>query len=375
MKLSPIEVLTVYYAPEQGRRRRVGRLASKGRRILFEYDPAFLASGLELSPFKLRLKRGVLRGEPDKFDGLMGVFEDSLPDGWGRRLLDRRIAQEGLMPEDLGPLDRLAWVGARSMGALVYEPELGGQTPTVIQLRKVAEETQRVLHDVEGPDLDRLLMLGGSPQGARPKALVQIGADPKVVYGADEILTRMLGRTKKHRGYFGIRRFDRAGPRRIHLHTFCGLMHAPPATTSVTYRDLLLATRELTRDESMVTEMFRRACFNVFAHNRDDHTKNFSFLMDEDGTWRVSPAYDLTFSRGPGGEHTLLVGTEGKNPTAEHLRALARDLDIKRTAAVIDAVRAGIDRFRELADEAELPAKVRERVAKAIGLAPRRRAH
>jgi serine/threonine-protein kinase HipA len=413
MKISPITLLSVFYEPEEGRRSRVGRLAIKDRRILFEYDAEFLGSKLELSPFKLPLRPGVLAGDPGKFGGLPGVFDDSLPDGWGRLLLDRRIAQDGLHPGQLTLLDRLAWVGSRAMGALVYEPELGTAAPTIVNLREIEKETELVLRDVEGPDLDRLIMIGGSPQGARPKALVQLGSDGKtILYGAAEIRpgftpylvkfrakgddahagllehvytkmaaaagidvpeTRMLGRTPKHRGYFAERRFDRVDRRRIHLHTFCGLMSAPHEYPSVTYRELLLVTRQLTRDESAVAEMFRRACFNVFAHNRDDHMKNFAFLMDEDGTWRPSPAYDLTFSDGPGGEHTLLVGTEGRNPTAEHLLDLAKQVGIKSSKQIVDDVRSAVSRFRSIADEAGLAKTARDRVARTLGLGARAR--
>jgi serine/threonine-protein kinase HipA len=407
VKLKPVELLHVFYEPEHGKRTRVGRLAARRREILFEYDAQFLTMGLEISPFKLPLRSGLVVGDPAIFQGLMGVFDDSLPDGWGRRLLDRRIAKEGLRPEVLGPLDRLAWVGTRGMGALVYEPELGLEAPTIVNLAEIAKDTEAVLEDIEGPDLDRLIAIGGSPQGARPKALVQIGPDKKtILYGAAEIRpgfasylvkfrgkgddvyagllehvytkmaalcgltvteTRMLGRTKRHPGYFAVQRFDRAGTRKLHIHTFCGLMHAPHDYPSLTYRELLLATRALTRDESAVEEMFRRACFNVFAHNRDDHTKNFAFVMDEEGAWTVSPAYDLTFSHGPGGEHTLLVGTEGKNPTRRHLEALAKDVGIKRANRILDEVRAGIDHFRAIADEADLPKKIQDVVAKALG--------
>lgn len=408
MKLEPTSVLAVTYAPSPERQVRVGRLAVRARQVLFEYDAAFIRSGIELSPLRLPLGPGVRVGDPAVFDGLMGLFDDSLPDGWGRLLLDRHLARSGFEPERLSPLDRLAWVGSRGMGALTYAPELGGPVPTVVELGRLSADTARVLRDVEGPDLERLLLLGGSPQGARPKALVQLAPDGRrVLYGADALEpgytpylvkfrargddpeagllehvyarlgraagldvpeTRMLGRTARRRGYFASRRFDRDGASRRHVHTACGLLHAPHTAPSLTYRELLGVTRRLTRDEAMVTEMFRRACFNVFAHNRDDHTKNFAFLMSEAGAWRVSPAYDLTPSRGPGGEHTLLVDDEGRAPTERHLRALARSADLRGASAVIDEVRAGVARFRALADEEGLSPKVRERVAALLGL-------
>ncbi len=411
--MKSVERMSVWYEPEEGRRVVIGRLARKGREILFEYDPAFVTRGIELSPFKLPLRTGVFVGDPSLWDGLMGLFEDSLPDGWGRLLMDRHAAAAGLSPSALGPLDRLALVGARAMGALVYEPEIDLEPPTVVSLPEIAADVKQVLADVEGPDLDRLLALGGSPQGARPKVLVQIADDGTLVHGdrrprsgytpyivkfrareddthagtlehaymrmaaaagIDAPETRMIGRTKRHPGYLAIRRFDRDGRTKIHMHTLAGLLHVPHLYGAITYRELLLATRRLTRDETAVAEMFRRACFNVFAHNRDDHARNFAFLMDERGEWRPSPAYDLTFSPGPGDEHSLLVGRAGKNPTRADLLELARSVDLRRPAPMIDQVRSAVDRFLTYADQAGVPVKVRNRVAAAIGARPTARA-
>lgn len=404
-RLTRVERLTIFYEPDEGKLVKVGRLARKAREILFEYDPAFIDRGLDLSPFKLPLRPGVVVGDPALWDGLMGVFEDSLPDGWGRLLIDRRAARAGLVSAALGPLDRLSLIGARAMGALVYQPEVELEPPTVVSLPEIAADVEAVLAGARGPDLDRLIALGGSPQGARPKALVQVGDGGTVVYGdrrhrpgctpyivkfrakdddahagtlehaymrmaaaagVDVPSTIMLGRTRKHAGYLAIRRFDRDGTTKVHMHTLSGLLHAPHTYPSTTYRDLLLATRRLTRDEAAVTEMFRRACFNVLAHNRDDHTRNFAFLMSERGEWRASPAYDLTYSDGPGGEHAMLVGREGANPTVDDLLELAKSADVRRPRPIIDQVRQAVARFARHADEAGVPAKVRRRIARAL---------
>jgi serine/threonine-protein kinase HipA len=187
MKLEAVDRLAVFYEPEQDRRVKMGRLALKGRQILFEYDASFLGLKLELSPVRLRLTPDVVIGDPALFGGLMGVFEDSLPDGWGRLLVDRRAVQLGLSGAALTPLDRLAIVGARSMGALVYEPEVAIEDPAIVSLAELAEQAIAVQRDVGTADLDRLIAVGGSPKGARPKVLIQLGPNEEVQLGAKDI--------------------------------------------------------------------------------------------------------------------------------------------------------------------------------------------
>lgn len=405
MTFRPVTLLAVSYEPEEGRRIPVGRLARKDREILFEYDSAFVDRGVELSPLRLPLQRGVITGDPSLFDGLMGVFEDSLPDGWGRLLMDRRAQRSGLAASAFGPLDRLALVGARSMGALVYEPHVELEPPTTVSLSEIEADAVAVLDDARPRDLERLIALGGSPQGVRPKVLVQLSDDGTLIVGdrlhrvgcthylvkfrasgdethagslehayatmakaagIDMPETTTLGRTAKHPGYFAIRRFDRDGSRKVHMHTLSGLLHTSHRYPTLTYRDLLLTTRQLTRDETSVKEMFRRACFNVFAHNRDDHSRNFAFVMNESGEWSASPAYDLSYTEGPGGEHTMLVGREGANPTARDLAELAKSADLKRPREIVDRVRDVVAHFRDFADEARVPAKLRNRISRAL---------
>lgn len=402
MKLQPVEQIAVYFAPGPERRLKVGRLARRDRQILFEYDASFLGSGLELSPVHLKLKPGVMIGDSALFEGLMGLFDDSLPDGWGRLLIDRRAAELGISARTLTPLDRLALVGARSMGALVYEPEVDVEDPSVIELAELARETEKVLENASGPDLDRLIAIGGSPKGARPKVLVQIATNGELRVGAKTIdpgasawmvkfrcpgddvqsaalehayflmakaagitvpRTQVLGRTKKHAGYFAIERFDRSGSERVHMHTVGGLLNLPYGYSALDYEDLLRVTRQLTRSDAEVAEMFRRACFNVFAHNRDDHSRNFAFLMDERGEWRLSPAYDLTYTDGPGGEHTTLVEGEGRNPGESHLLRIGESQSLKSRAGIVDEVRSAVGRFGDFADEAGVPSRLKKKVA------------
>lgn len=406
MRLKHVDQVAVYYEPEQDQRVKVGRLALKTRRVLFQYEASFLGTQLELSPVRLRLTPDVVIGQPAVLDGLMGVFDDSLPDGWGRLLIDRRAAELGLSGSALSPLDRLTLVGARAMGALTYEPEVAIDDPRIIKLADLARETITVLDGASGADLERLIAVGGSPKGARPKILIQISPKGALHFGAKTIKpgftawlvkfrareddphtgslehsyclmakaagidvphTQVLGKTKREPGYFAIQRFDRVGTARRHVHTLGGLLQLPHGYAALDYRDLLKLTRTLTRDEVAVAEMFRRACFNVFAHNRDDHTRNFAFIMDGRGQWQPSPAYDLTFSHGPGGEHTMLIVGEGRNPDIEHLLRLAKEVDLRHASAIIDEVRTAVARFTEFAQQAEVPARLARRVAEVLG--------
>lgn len=363
----------------------VGRLALQDGRILFEYAPAFIERGLQISPFHLPVKAGVVPGDPAIFDGLMGVFNDSLPDGWGRLLLDRKLAQLGILTGSLTPLDRLARVGERGAGALRYRPEHErNQGIDAIDLDALAEEVQRVLEGESGEVLDTLVDLGGSSGGARPKILAACSADrTRLVAGSDALrsgyrhwlikfrsstdpsdvgaiehayseMARAAGidMTPTHlfparsgAGYFGTERFDRRGNARVHVHSACGLLKADFRIPSMGYVSLLKATRALTKNQLEVDRMFRRMVFNVLARNRDDHTKNHAFILEEDGTWHTSPAFDLTFSSGPGGEHALDVAGEGRAPGVEHIAEVARSSGVHR-----DVVRTCVEQVKSAVD-------------------------
>ena len=188
MTYSPVDLLTVYF--EAGERRKVGRLALHQRKILFEYDPLFLASGIEISPFKLPLQAGIVTPSEVLFDGLFGVFNDSLPDGWGRLLLDRTVEKHGLRRGQLNALDRLAFVGRSGMGALSYEPDRsqspGGEEP--LALDRLAEESAIMLAGETEEVFEELLRLSGSSAGARPKIVAHVSADKKtIIHGESEV--------------------------------------------------------------------------------------------------------------------------------------------------------------------------------------------
>ncbi len=406
MSFTPVSVLNVSITLA-GKPVPVGRLALSNRQIFFEYDRGFLERGLALSPFKLPLKPGVQSNSDGLFDGLFGLFNDSLPDGWGRLLLDRQLRQRRIAPETLTALDRLAYVGRTGMGALQYEPDHSETTDlsAALDLDRLAQESHAVLDGDASDVLQELLALNGSSAGARPKVMVAVGKNQKrIVTGMVEtgdnmepwiikftnsqdardagpvefaysIMARIAGveipdtylfLAKKGAGYFGVKRFDRRGSERVHMHTVCGLLHADHRIPSLDYETILKATMHLTKSMPEVEAMFRLAVFNVLTHNRDDHAKNFAFLMEPDGTWKAAPAYDLTFSSGPGGEHSTTVMGEGKNPGPEHLLKLGQKMGISRAAEIIQQVQQIVSKWSVYAILAGVTDESRESIGKVI---------
>ena len=318
------------------------------------------------------------------FSGLFGVFADSMPDGWGRLLLDRHLATQGINRSEITPLDRLGYIGSHGIGALTYKPiikNLEGAKQS-INLDSLAQQSMRILNDDTQQDLRQLLTLGGSSAGARPKILVQIDQDDNIISGTQalqkgykhylikfpspldpkdigkqeyqySLMAKEAGlqmpETKLLQGkYFAIERFDRIQDKRVHIHSVAGLVHSDFRLPSLDYDDLLGLTLHITKDVNEQIKMFRLAAFNLFTHNRDDHAKNFSFLLDKRNQWKLSPAYDLTYSQGPGGEHSTTYLGEGKNPTEKHLLKLANKHNIKNADNVISEVKGAVDRFKLL---------------------------
>ena len=386
----------------------VGRLAIRNGIIYFQYDEEFLQNNLEISPIKLPLQRDVLELPRDPFEGLAGVFNDSLPDGWGRLLFDRLLRSEGSSPSDISPLDRLGYVGLHGMGALVYEPDQSPDSSNeMIDLDVLATQTEDVLQGDSEEVIAELLALNGSSAGARPKALIGVDAERKnISYGANLLSDNFepwmvkfpnsldgkdagsieyiyalmavdagikmpevhLFPSKKGNGYFAVKRFDREGNKRHHMHTVSGLVHSNFRFPSLDYEDLLSLTGVLTKDIREVEKMFRLAVFNVMAHNRDDHAKNFSFLMNEFGEWKLSPAYDLTFSSGPGGEQSTMVMGEGRNITVKHLTKLGKEAKLSKEFIenVIEQTTSALRKWSNLSEDFGVSKSNRELISRLI---------
>jgi serine/threonine-protein kinase HipA len=382
-----------------GRTRDVGTLAwsRDERRAYFEYHRDFIADPLPLSPIELEVSAGAKAAPYVPFEGLHGLFNDSLPDGWGRLLLDRRLQKENYDHLGLNPLDRLAFVGRTGMAALRYIPEKPFDLPKdeEIDLDRLASQAEQVQSGIDSADVDRLLQLQGGSGGARPK--VMIGLNPKTdrvvaddgsglrkefeswivkfksshdtaQIGAEEYAYSLMAKDagvempstrlmKTSKGsYFAVRRFDRTEKGSAHVQTVSGLLHVDHRAPQIDYNDLLKLTRILTRDERHVRQMFRRMVFNVLSRNRDDHSKNHAFRMSSDGTWHPTPAYDLTLSDGPAGEHSLAVAGEGRNPSRKHIMTVAKQASIPdgEADAIFEQVQSAVSRWPDYAKAAGL---------------------
>ena len=345
-----------------GERWPLGTLADDGQRLLFEYSAEALRQGLELSPRHLALRAAAYGGFPAHQWRLPGLMADALPDGWGMLLMDRMFRRSGVDPATVSPLDRLTFIGERAMGALTFQPSQEWGLPTEgVQLLTLAQQAQAIVAGRDSEALRLLALMGGSPHGARPKVAVHY--DPTAEFmstrafpgstawlvkfqaqgehrevcaietlyaelardcGLDMPATRHFDLDRKLAG-FGIERFDVDGGLRVPVHTLAVLLHADfRLPSSVDYATFLRATRFLTRSQVEVHKAYGRAVFNVVFNNRDDHAKNVSYRLGRDRAWRLAPAYDLTFSTGPNGEHQMDVCGEARHIGREKMLELAR---------------------------------------------------
>lgn len=390
-----------------GKEKEVGELVSEGRNIYFKYNVDFIRSGLEISPVKLKAAGNIFSAEPTPFEGLFGVFSDSLPDGWGRLLMDRTLSSRGFLPEDVTPLQRLSMLGSGGMGALIYKPAIedAAQGKAQMELDAIAKEMNIVLEGESSEALEVLYDLGGSSGGARPKILVGYNARlNKLIHGTErfpkgyehwlikfrsstdrkdsanieyayykmavaagiEMSKSKLFVGKSGKTYFGTKRFDRVDGDRLHLHSAAGLMHDNFRYSNMDYAHLMDCAFRLEKDVTAYEKILRIAAFNVLGHNRDDHSKNFSFLMDEKGIWKFSPAYDLTFSGSSHGFQSTTVMGESQAPDKTHLLKMAAYFKVKKAKEIIEKVEAAVSNWKIYAKEAGVEKQSMELIGKKL---------
>jgi len=361
--------------------------------IVFEYSDEAKKKGLELSSLRLPLAGGKLRRDfPSHQMGLPGPVYDALPDGWGMLLMDRLFKRRGLNAARIGPLERLAYVGANAMGAMSFEPVapelMVPATHGSIEL--LAAEVREVLDGDGAQLLQKLLLVGGSPQGARPKALIY--RDPRTgtfttatVSGFEAWLVKFPGQSEHPEvcavemayseclrlcgietpdsqhfrlsdgmAAFASRRFDRQDGLRIPMQSLAALTGADfRSPGALDYVNFLRATHHCTNDVREKALAFERAVFNVAFNNRDDHPKNFAYLMSSPGEWKLSPAFDVTFCEGPGGYHQMDIMGEALEIGRKEMLRLSQEAEISIDKAedVIDRICAVASRFSAIAAE------------------------
>lgn len=400
MKLALGTPLEIALAFEPDARLDVGRLAWAQQTAQLEWSPQIVAAKLGVDPLpRYPREFGLQPARTRYFDGLHGFLADSLPEGWGYLVMRKRLAQLGLDIGSLTPVERLALVGESGRGALVFHPTTtpNADTSAGIDLDTLAHEAAQMLSGEDGKLADVLARAAGGSGGARPKVHVGFGPNGEVSVGESELpvnhdawivkfratedpldigpleeayasMAEAAGlRLAPHRllaaksgpGYFAAKRFDRPGDgARIHMVSLTGAIEAPMTAGSVSYDTLLRATRAITRNAEDVARAFRRMVFNVLAHNRDDHARQYAYLMDEQGDWTLSPDYDLTYAPGPGGEHYLDIEGEGAKPTRKHIHALGarHGLGARQIEDTVEQVAEAVGDWIKFAEAASVTA-------------------
>lgn len=400
----PIRKLDVFRILTTGDKVKVGTLAQDRQNGYFAYDSGYLANFANLSPFKLKADTQLQIAPKQPNPNLHGVFADSLPDGWGLLLQDRYFRKQGILPHQLTLLDRLAFVGDRGIGSLVFEPNyaLADSHSQAIDLAELGLQAQAVF-DGQTDKVLQALIMAGSSGGARPKAQIfmppaqanlcrtvsQLGDEAWIVkftsknlpLGHEEGLCEAVYLTMAQqanlnpvewqllpapkasgaRHWLAVKRFDWLSTAthtgRYHVHSVAGLLETDYRLPSVDYEDLLKASKLLCQTPEIGKLQFVRAMFNLFAINQDDHSKNWAFLQDDRGNWQPTPFYDVTFSPSPYGEHATAFGGYGKNPPLKTVQRLADRAgfdDWQQAKVVIQQIVDTTAQFGKFAKELEI---------------------
>ncbi len=383
--------------------REVGRLCIDQRRHLpyFEYNREWIETGLDISPLDASIKlpqnlRPIFGASEKIYQKLPPFLADSLPDAWGNALFEQWRLRQGIKPGEITPLDKLAFIGKRAMGALEFFPETSNfDSKENLNLKALIDLAEQIYTQRENAHIDSdqsltmqaLMAAGTSAGGRQPKAIIAINSETGEIrsgqvgglkgfehcilkFGIKERSTAELEMTYYEMArkagikmtscwlmdvegdkHFVTKRFDREGERKLHMQTLAALY--PEADS---YERLLWVCRKMRLSELDSEEVFRRMVFNILANNTDDHNKNFSFLMDEQGRWRLSPAYDLTYIFNTGGflpetRHCLMIRGKYDGITFEDVMALAAENGIRKAENIISEVGKAVMEFRAIAEK------------------------
>ena len=437
MAFAPVKKLEVWRTLSQGDAVRVGLLAQNGQGVFFQYDLDYLSQHPHLSPLGLEWTADLQQAPASPHQGLHGCFADSLPDGWGLLLQDRIFRQQGALPAEATQMDRLALVGAAGIGALGYRPatadaasageelhlhRLGLQAQALFEARPEAAGQAEPLPTGQ---LLAKLAAAGSSGGARPKASVFFrGRDfsrcrTQAAQGDDAWLVKFtsqqlpLGHEEGlcEAAYLQLaakaglavpewellpastesgaalwlaqRRFDctrtpDGGLGRLHLLSACGLLDADFRSPSLDYEALIKASSWLCKSPQAGQVQFRRAVFNLFACNQDDHSKNWAFLQSDGGDWSLAPFYDVTFSPHPFGEHATAYAGFGKQPPVKAMQQLAEAAGFAswpKARQVVEEVAGALAGFAEVARPLGVQPDTLRLIERALGAARQANRH
>ena len=360
--MKDLQAVSVMY-----RGRKVGTLSMGNKsNCQFEYDGDWLSDGFSISPLQLPLKSGLFTANYQPFKGNFGIFEDSLPGGYGEYLLRKVLRKSGIDPQNLTPVQWLSLVGSSGMGALCYVPETKiSQAETQGSFDEMQQMAIDILSEKTDDHADWLYFKSGNSGGVRPKCIFSDAEghwlvkfrhtyDPKNI-GEIEYHYNLVARQcgidvpdfKLMEGkYFAVRRFDIENGERLHIATASALLNEPISPPKMDYHSLLQLTGFLTQSPEAVEQQFRRMAFNVYARNYDDHARNFGFIC-RDGNWTLAPAYDLTNDRTLG-EHASTVNFNGL-PTDDDLIAVGTNIRIDRDRClqIIEEIKVGTQELRK----------------------------
>lgn len=386
---------------------KVGSLSLLENDIYFKYDKGFIKKKLNLSPFKLKLDESIQKCPSNPFDKLFGLFNDSLPDGWGKLIVDRYLIEQNKNPDNYTQLSRLSIVGKNGLGALTYHPteEVTKSQNLSIGLTAYAEQAIQLLSGKNAKISDEFYSLTGTSGGARPKIQVIYNKENEALRTGHaceneneafwlikfpstydlpdiaqieyayylmakdagiEIADSKLFEGKKGKRFFGTQRFDRIGNNRIHLHSVAGLLHDDFRKSTLDYGHIIDASIRLNKNKKSVDKIMRLAIFNVLTANQDDHSKNFSFIMNANGEWEFSPAYDLTFSPNSYGFQTTSVASKNKNISYTDFESLSNHFDLQNTLKIWNQVRDVIQEWNYYAKRAGVTEISQKRIANHI---------
>ena len=404
---------------------------------VFEYQPAFVKKGLDIAPIQMPLSLAASTNaifsfptlNKDTFRGLPGLLADSLPDKFGNNIIDAWLARQGRDVASFSPIERLCYVGKRGMGALEFAPIAikGMDKPVAVEVAELVALAQQITQERTKIDVSidtsigasekenqqaiaDILRVGTSAGGARPKAVIAMNAEGRVVSGQGEapvgfdywllkfdgVSDLELGEPKQFgrieyayhlmarqagiemsecrlleengRAHFLTKRFDRAGGEKLHMQSLCGIAHYDfNIAGAYGYEQAFMVMRQLRLSKAEAIQQYRRMLFNVIARNQDDHTKNIAFLMDQDGKWRLSPAFDVTYSHNPAGQwtnqHQMSIYGKRDGFELQDLISIGESISVSRPQQIIEEVRNTVAQWPVFAKEAG----VSESLTKEIG--------